>query len=116
MKKQGNDPLQEELRSSQIYKTLTGSGIPMAGKIAQGLGKAAQGLDQALNLGRNAGHNAGNGHPYQAPPAGGTYRPPTQGTYPGPQQTAPPNRGKAVPRAARRLPPRERIPALPGKR
>ena len=50
MDKRGNDPLQEELRSSQVYKTLKGSGIPMAGKLAEGLGKAAQGLDQALNL------------------------------------------------------------------
>ena len=41
MDKRGNDPLQEELRSSQVYKTLKGSGIPMAGKLAEGLGKAA---------------------------------------------------------------------------
>ena len=31
MDKRGNDPLQEELSSSQVYKTLTGSGIHMAG-------------------------------------------------------------------------------------
>lgn len=67
MDKRGNDPLQEELRSSQVYKTLKGSGIPMAGKLAEGLGKAAQGLDQALNLGRGPGQAQG-GHPYQAPP------------------------------------------------
>lgn len=115
MKKQGNDPLQEELRSSQIYKTLTGSGIPMAGKIAQGLGKAAQGLDQALNLGRNAGHNAGNGHPYQAPPAGGTYRPPTQGTYPGPQQTAPPQQGQSGPQGGAAPPASGKNPGSSGQ-
>ena len=41
-------PVEEELRSSQVYRTLTGSGIPLAGKLAQGLGKAAQGVDSAL--------------------------------------------------------------------
>lgn len=41
-------PVEEELRSSQVYKTLAGSGIPLAGKLAQGLGKAAQGVDSAL--------------------------------------------------------------------
>ena len=42
----------------------------MAGKLAEGLGKAAQGLDQALNLGKNGGPGPG-GHPYQAPPPQG---------------------------------------------
>ena len=41
-------PVEEELRSSQVYRTLTGSGIPLAGKLAQSLGKAAQGVDSAL--------------------------------------------------------------------
>ena len=66
MDKRENQPLQEELRSSQVYRTLKSSGIPMAGKLAEGLGKAAQGLDQALNLGKNGGPGPG-GHPYQAP-------------------------------------------------
>ena len=79
MDKRGNDPLQEELRSSQVYKTLKGSGIPMAGKLAEGLGKAAQGLDQALNLGRGSGQAQG-GHPYQAPPQQSAYRPPQNTT------------------------------------
>ena len=48
MEKKGND-LQEEPRSSQVYKVLTGSGIPVAGKIAQGLGKAAAGAGPALS-------------------------------------------------------------------
>ena len=74
MEKKGND-LQEELRSSQVYKMLTGSGIPVAGKIAQGLGKAAQGLDQALNLKGNATQGRNAGHPYQAPPPRGITRP-----------------------------------------
>lgn len=43
-----NKNMEEEFRSSQIYRTLKGSGIPAADKIAQGLGKAAAGLDGAL--------------------------------------------------------------------
>ena len=66
MDKRENQPLQEELRSSQVYRTLKSSGIPMAGKLAEGLGKAAQGLDQALNLGKNGAAGPG-GHPYQPP-------------------------------------------------
>lgn len=46
---QNNRPVENEYRSSQMYKTLTGSGIPAAGKLAEGLGKAAAGMDQALN-------------------------------------------------------------------
>ena len=42
-------PVENEYRSSQMYKTLTGSGIPAADKIAEGLGKAAAGLDAAWN-------------------------------------------------------------------
>ncbi len=91
MEKKGND-LQEELRSSQVYKVLTGSGIPVAGKIAQGLGKAAQGLDQALNLGGNTAQGRNTGHPYQAPPTQGYYQaPPQNGGYRPSQQGAEPN-------------------------
>lgn len=93
MDKRGNDPLQEELRSSQVYKTLKGSGIPMAGKLAEGLGKAAQGLDQALNLGRGPGQAQG-GHPYQAPPQQSAYRPPQNTTQ---TRQAPPPSGSAQP-------------------
>ena len=86
MEKKGND-LQEELRSSQVYKVLTGSGIPVAGKIAQGLGKAAQGLDQALNLKGNATQGRNAGHPYQAPPPQGYYQArPQNGGYQPPRQ------------------------------
>lgn len=46
---QNNRPVENEYRSSQMYKTLTGSGIPAADKLAEGLGKAAAGLDNALN-------------------------------------------------------------------
>ena len=38
----------------------------MAGKLAEGLGKAAQGLDQALNLGKSGGPGPG-GHPIRRP-------------------------------------------------
>ena len=93
MEKKGND-LQEELRSSQVYKVLTGSGIPVAGKIAQGLGKAAQGLDQALNLGGNTAQGRNTGHPYQAPP--------TQGYY---QASPPERRLPAAPTGCRAEPP-----------
>lgn len=48
MKQTGSRPVEEEFRSSQIYKTLKSSGSPVADKIAQGLGKAAEGLDSAL--------------------------------------------------------------------
>lgn len=77
MKNNGNKPIEEELRSSQLYKTLTGSGIPVADKIAQGLGKAAEGIDTALNgfsptVKRGAGQN-------------GYYRNYTQGSAPQPQ-------------------------------
>lgn len=85
MDKRENQPLQEELRSSQVYRTLKSSGIPMAGKLAEGLGKAAQGLDQALNLGKNGGPGPG-GHPYQAPPPQGV----GQAPQPGPRAGQPP--------------------------
>ena len=75
-----------------MYKVLTGSGIPVAGKIAQSLGKAAQGLDQALNLGGNTAQGRNTGHPYQAPPTQGYYQaPPQNGGYRPPQQGAAPN-------------------------
>ncbi len=45
----GNRPVEEEFRSSQIYKALKDSGIPVADKIAQGLGKAAESIDGALS-------------------------------------------------------------------
>ena len=105
MDKRENQPLQEELRSSQVYRTLKSSGIPMAGKLAEGLGKAAQGLDQALNLGKNGGPGPG-GHPYQAPPPQGVGQAPQPGPRAGqtqqtrqaghqapPQGSAPPQNG-----------------------
>ena len=70
MNQHGNKPLEEEYRSSQVYKTLTGAG---AGKLAEGLGRAAAGIDGAIN-GFAAGMKGGARHPYgnpgaQPPPA-----------------------------------------------
>ena len=88
MEKKGNDSLREELRSSQVYNVLKGSGIPVAGKIADGLDKATQGLGQVVD-GFASGVRSGtsgnpSGHPYQEPPRQGNYRRP-------PQQGAPQN-------------------------
>lgn len=99
MEKKGNDPLREELRSSQVYHVLKGSGIPVAGKIAQGLDKAAQGLDQVVGgFASGARPNTGNraGHPYQTPPP--AWQPPTQA--PPQQRTAPRSAGYQPPRTA----------------
>ncbi|MGI6254348.1 MAG: 5-bromo-4-chloroindolyl phosphate hydrolysis family protein [Acutalibacter sp.] len=65
MNQKGNDPLWQELRSSQVYKTLKDVGIPLAGKLADGLGKAAQELDQAVNTPRRS---TGPNGPYQPSP------------------------------------------------
>ncbi len=103
MNNNGNKPVEEEFRSSQIYKTLTGSGIPVADKIAQGLGKAAQGLDTALGgIAPGAKQNANR--------TGAYYQRYTQG----PGQAAPPGaqtagrqtagRQAAAPQAARPQP------------
>ena len=64
MNQKGNDPLWQEFRSSQVYKTLKDVGVPLAGKLAEGLGKAAQELDQAVNTPKK---NRPNG-PYQPSP------------------------------------------------
>ena len=78
MNQKGNDPLWEEVRSSQVYKTLKDVGLPLAGKLADGLGKAAQGLDQAINSPGSSRPD----HPYR--PSGG---PQPGGPQPGgPQQ------------------------------
>ena len=80
MNQKGNDPLWEEVRSSQVYKTLKDVGLPLAGKLADGLGKAAQGLDQAIN---SPGSSSRPDHPYR--PSGG---PQPGGQQPGgPQQS-----------------------------
>lgn len=97
MNQHGNKPLEEEYRSSQVYKTLTGAG---AGKLAEGLGRAAAGIDGAIN-GFAAGMKGGTRHPYGNPGAQPRPAPPpTNKVPPGyrqqhvykqpPQQTPPP--------------------------
>lgn len=86
MDKKGYDPLQEEFRSSQVYNVLKGSGIPVAGKIADGLDKATQGLDQVVggfaSGGNSTSRGAQTGHPYQAPPKQAGYQVPPRQTPP----------------------------------
>ena len=60
MNQYGNRPLEEEYRSSQVYRKLTGAG---AGRLAEGLGRAAAGLDGAIN-GFAAGMKNNGGSPY----------------------------------------------------
>lgn len=104
MDKKGNDPLREEFRSSQVYNVLKGSGIPVAGKIADGLDKATQGLDQVVSgfaSGVKSGGGNQNGHPYQPSQRTNGSAPSGQGTsqtgwgQPNPSQganyQAPPN-------------------------
>lgn len=84
MTNKNNRPVEEEYRSSQVYKTLTGSGIPLADKLAQGLGKAAQGVDSALTgafpvvkkAARSAVYRQAN---WQQPPNNTQYRSPQNG-------------------------------------
>lgn len=49
MDKKTNNRVEEEFRSSHIYKVLKGSGIPAADAVAQGLNKAAAGIDGAVS-------------------------------------------------------------------
>ena len=62
------NPLEEELRSSQVYKTLTGVGEIVSDRIAEGLEKAAKSVDNAMNnfaaqqQNKTGGNSAQNGH------------------------------------------------------
>lgn len=82
MNQKPNRPVEKEYRSSQVYKTLTGTGIPAADKLAQGLGRAAAGLDAALNAAAPVVKSAAQGYQAGRNP-NGTYR------YPGPGQPGP---------------------------
>lgn len=96
-----NKNIEDEFRSSQIYKVLKGSGIPAADAVAQGLNKAAAGIDGAVgeiassfkyaaqnaaqNAGQNAARNVG-----QAAPQGYAANTQHGGVHHGqPQQTQP---------------------------
>ena len=99
MDRYGNKPIEEEYRSSQVYKKLTGAG---AGKLAEGIGRAAAGLDGAIN-GFAAGMKAGSGHPYASSPRPQA-PPPTNKVPPGYRQqqaykqgTPPPPTNKVPP-------------------
>lgn len=87
MKNDQKNPLEEEFRSSQVYKTLSDSGSIVADKIAEGLGKAAQGLDGVIN-----GFVSG----VKNPGGPGPYAPRNQnGPVPGPEvKNAPPQPGQ----------------------
>lgn len=108
----GNKPIEEEYRSSQVYKKLTGAG---AGRLAEGLGRAAAGLDGAIN-GFAAGMKGGPRHPY-APP-GPQDPPPTNKVPPGYRQqqaykhgAPPPPTNKVPPPPVNKVPPAYRPPA-----
>ena len=112
MNQNGNRPVEEEFRSSQVYKTLAGAGIPVAEKIARGLGKAAEGIDSALSgfsptTKRNAPPPNQNGYyqNYRQGPANGP-------GAPGPQ--VPPT--NKVPPQYRQAPPAYKPPKPPKKK
>lgn len=101
MNQYGNRPLEEEYRSSQVYKKLSGAGVPVAEKLAEGLGKAAAGIDGAIN-GFAAGMKNSGAHPYGNPGVQGP--PPTNKVPPGYRQqqayrqgTPPPPTNKVPP-------------------
>jgi 5-bromo-4-chloroindolyl phosphate hydrolysis protein len=56
MSERKQNPLEEQFRSSQIYKSI--GGADTADKIAQGIGKAADTIDTAMNSAANAIRNA----------------------------------------------------------
>lgn len=48
MEQKGTHPIEEELRASKIYRTLKNAGSPVTEALADGLGRAAQGVDSAI--------------------------------------------------------------------
>lgn len=103
MNQYGNRPLEEEYRASQMYRKLTGAG---ADKLAEGLGRAAAGIDGAIN-GFAAGMKGGARHPYGNPGAQPRPAPPPtnkvppgyrqQHAYKQPSQQTPPPTNKVPP-------------------
>ncbi len=118
MNPKDTNPVENEYRSSQMYRSLKNSGIPVADVVARGLGVAAQTVDRALNSVAPAVRPVGNsaqgpktyaytvqGQPGQTPPR---QTPPTgqqvpprapqpnrQQTYAGPPMKAVRRRGPA---------------------
>ena len=84
MKQTGNNPLEEEFRNSQIYRALKENGVPVADKIAEGLGKAVDALERISPTGetKKAAPYQNQGTWQTSQPAG-TQNPGNQGAYPG---------------------------------
>lgn len=101
MKKYEN--LEEEFRSSQLYQTLSGSGSFVAEKVAQGLGKAAEGIDRAVKGAPPfpPGPNGSNGTPGGFPGPGNMPGPQPGGPFPGAGRPNPQN----GPRPGQGMPP-----------
>ena len=95
MNQKQNRPVENEYRSSQVYKTLTGTGIPVADKLAQGLGRAAAGIDAALNAAAPVVKSAAQGY-QTGRNGGGTYRYPSQGQPQPGQAPVPPAGGQTA--------------------
>jgi len=91
MNRYGNKPIEEEYRSSQVYRKLTEAG---AARVAEGIGRAAAGLDGAIN-GFAAGMKGNASHPYAAP--GAPVPPPTNKVPPGYRQEQAVKRGQPPP-------------------
>ncbi len=104
MEQKGNRPIEEEYRSSQVYKRLTGAG---AGRLAEGIGRAAAELDGVIN-GFSSGVKSGGaarpagGHPYAPPP--------TNKVPPGYRQQQAQKKG-APPPPTNKVPPQYKPPA-----
>lgn len=108
MKNQQKGPFEKEFHASQVYQTLSGSGSFVADKIAQGLEKAAEGIDTAIDhISASSGNRAGNRS--AAPPQTQATRPNGPASpgpngyyrYPGPQ----PVKGPVPPAGGRQAPP-----------
>jgi hypothetical protein len=98
----GGRPVENEYRSSQMYRTLNGINLPGADKLAEGLGKAAAGIDAALHTVNAAAQNyQQNSQPpqtqqtyrYRYPQPGQPPRPPQPGPAPQPPRAPQPGPG-----------------------
>lgn len=81
----GRRPVENEYRTSQMYRTLNGINLPGADKLAEGLGKAAAGIDAALHTvntaAQNYQHNRPGGQNASGPAGRNPVPPQTQQTY-----------------------------------
>ena len=109
----GGRPVENEYRSSQMYRTLNGINLPGADKLAEGLGKAAAGIDAALHTVNAAAQNyQQNSQPpqtqqtyrYRYPQPGQPPRPPQPGPARPPSLPGRPSRALGSVRAARPTP------------